>query len=442
MTRKTGTTSHSLGAAATLALAGLLLLAACSSNGGNLPQETLPLPPVSSAAPIAGAAPEESPSAPAKTAGETPPSPTAAAPSTVSAFPDPGSAHWVQFLTGLVKPTDLESAGDGSGRLFILEQPGRIRVVEKGQLLERPFLDITGQVGSQGSEQGLLGLAFHPQYAQNGIFFTNYTDRDGTSVVSQWRVSADANLADPQSEQVLLTVAQPYANHNGGGVVFGPDGLLYLSFGDGGSAGDPQGNAQNTQTLLGSILRIRPDLQGGYTIPAGNPFAGGQGGLPEIYLYGLRNPWRFSFDGATGDLYIADVGQNQWEEIDYLPAGSPGGENFGWNYYEGNHPYQGRPPADVQLVFPVYEYSHAVGCSVTGGYVYRGQALAGWQGIYLFGDYCSGTVWGLLKDPQGQWQSQQLFQTGLRISAFGQDENGELYLLDHGQGQLLRLEPQ
>ncbi len=444
-----------------LALIGLMLLAACGSNGGNSPQETATNSPVNSVLPTTTSAVmptadqptvtsdnapanEQTSAAPtALPANTTVPTPQAApTANTVTQFPAANSAQWVPFVSGLTKPTDLKDPGDGSGRLFILEQPGRIRIVQDGQLLDQPFLDITGQVGSQGSEQGLLGIDFDPNFAQNGIFFTNYTNRQGNSVVSQWSVSSsNPNQADQQSEQILLTIDQPYQNHNGGGVLFGPDGYLYLSFGDGGSGGDPQGNAQNTSTLLGTILRIQPDLQGGYSIPPNNPFANGQGGRQEIDLYGLRNPWRFSFDPGTGDMYIADVGQNQWEEVDFLPAGAPGGENFGWNYYEGNHIYAGQPPQDMAFTFPVYEYSHDQGCSITGGYVYRGANLPNWQGVYLFGDYCSGEVWGLLQDAQGQWQTQALFQTPYRISAFGQDAGGNVYLLDHGQGQVLKLAP-
>ncbi len=447
--------------ASILALTGLMLLAACGTNGGNSPQETATNSPVQSTLPTTTSVALPTAVQPSSTSdnvpgtGQTSAAPTAlpedtvvptaqAVPTTTSAtqFPDAGSANWTPFVSGLTKPTDLKGPDDGSGRLFILEQPGRIRIVQNGQLLDTPFLDITRQVGSQGSEQGLLGIDFDPNFAQNGIFFTNYTDRQGNSVVSQWNVSSsDPNQADPQSEQVLLTLDQPYQNHNGGGVFFGPDGYLYLSFGDGGSGGDPQGNGQNTNTLLGTILRIQPNLQGGYSIPSGNPFAGGQGGQQEIYLYGLRNPWRFSFDQATGDMYIADVGQNQWEEVDFLPAGSSGGENFGWNYYEGSHAYAGQPPQGVDFTFPVYEYSHDQGCSITGGYVYRGSDLPNWQGIYLFGDYCSGEVWGMLRDAQGQWQTQALFQTPYNISAFGQDASGSVYLLDHSQGQVLKLVP-
>jgi glucose/arabinose dehydrogenase len=319
--------------------------------------------------------------------------------------------------------------GDNSGRLFIVEQPGVIRIYQAGRLLSEPFLDIRQQVGSRGNEQGLLGLAFHPAYAQNGLFYVNYTDLNGDTVVARFAVSSqDADRADAGSEQQLLFVRQPYPNHNGGSVVFGPDGYLYLGLGDGGSGGDPQGSGQSLDTPLGKILRIDVDSGSPYAIPAGNPFSAPQ--APEIWAYGLRNPWRFSFDRLTGDLYVADVGQNQWEEVNYLPAGSPPGANFGWNYREGLHPYEGTPPGSSVLIDPVAEYDHAQGCSVTGGYVYRGEELPAWQGVYLYGDFCSGIIWGLVRDASGAWQKQVLFETGRNISSFGEDAAGELYLTD------------
>ncbi len=306
-----------------------------------------------------------------------------------------------------------------------------MRILQGGSLLPTPYLDITDRVGADSSERGLLGLAFDPQYKQNGFFYVNYTDLNGNTVIARFKVTADPNLADPASEKKLLGVQQPFANHNGGSVVFGPDGFLYLGLGDGGSAGDPYGNGQSTNTLLGKILRIDVEHGDPYAIPPGNPFANG-GGKPEIWAYGLRNPWRFSFDPATGDMYIGDVGQDTWEEIDYLPAGSPGGTNFGWNQMEGLHPYKGSNSA--AFTAPVINYSHAEGgCSVTGGYVYRGKALPAWDGVYFYGDYCSGKIWGLLKSGSG-WQSQHLFDTGLSISTFGVDESGELYLAWYGGG--------
>jgi len=314
--------------------------------------------------------------------------------------------------------------------LFIIEKVGRIRVFQDGQLLDTPYLNVTDRVGSGGNEQGLLGLAFHPDYEVNGLLFVNYTDTSGDTVISRFRVTGDPNVADHTGETVLLRVSQPFRNHNGGVLAFGPDGYLYAGLGDGGSAGDPQGNGQRLDTLLGKILRLDVDSAEPYAIPPDNPFGN------EIWAYGLRNPWRMSFDSQTGDFYIGDVGQNQWEEIDYISAGTPGGMNFGWNYLEGTHPYEGSPPQGAQLVPPVAEYSHGQGCSVTGGYVYRG-AMPEWNGIYLYTDYCSGIVWGLIQS-DGGWQNQVLFSGVGRITSFGQDEGGEVYLI-LDSGQILRL---
>nr|HMN63219.1 PQQ-dependent sugar dehydrogenase [Anaerolinea sp.] len=359
-------------------------------------------------------------------------------PASVSAFPDPQGYTWTPIVSGLERLTSLVDAGDG--RMLALEQPGRIRLIENGSLVAQPFLDISAKVGSQGNEQGLLGIALHPNYAENGLLYVNYTNNKGTTTIARFQASADRTQADPASEKVLLTVDQPYANHNGGSMVFGPDGYLYMGLGDGGSGGDPQGNGQKLTTLLGKILRVDVDNGDPYVIPADNPFADGQKGRAEIWAYGLRNPWRFSFDRATGDLYIGDVGQNAWEEIDYLPAVTPGGVNFGWNYREGTHPYQGEPPADLQLVDPVAEYPHPEGCSVTGGYVYRGEQLPEFNGVYLYGDSCTGRVSALLRQADGTWQNQLLFETGLFVTSFAQDRSGELYLLDQRAGAVLKLE--
>ncbi len=351
------------------------------------------------------------------------PAPTAtAAPGSSSGFPNPANYQWTEFAASLTAPVDIQNAGDDSGRLFIVEKTGRIRVIKNGQLLETPFLDITDRVNSGSSECGLLGLAFHPKYKENGYFYVNYTGAGGDTFISRFQVTGDPDIADPASEKRLLTVKQPYPNHNGGATTFGPDGYLYLGLGDGGSGGDPLGNGQNTGVLLGKILRIDVDHGDPYSIPADNPFGN------EVWAHGLRNPWRISFDKGTGDLWIADVGQNSWEEIDYAPRGTPGGANYGWNIMEGDHPYNGQPGPD--LIPPVAEYSHSLGCSVTGGYVYRG-SMPEWQGIYLYGDYCSGTIWGLVKSGDG-WQNQVLFETNFNISSFGVDESGELYLASLG----------
>jgi glucose/arabinose dehydrogenase len=305
--------------------------------------------------------------------------------------------------------------------------------------MAQPFLDINGEVNSNGTEQGLLGLAFHPHYAQNGSFFVYYIDTNGNSVVARFHVSAnDPNAADPTSEVDIYHINQPYPNHNGGGLAFGPDGYLYIGSGDGGSEGDPNRTGQNLQTLLGKLLRINVDSGDTATIPPDNPFIG-KGGLPEIWAYGLRNPWRFSFDHLTGNLFIGDVGQDAWEEMDFVPAGTHGGMNFGWSFYEGMHPYQDTPPANAVFTWPVSEYSHADGCAVTGGYVYRGTALPELQGIYFYGDYCSGNVWGLIETSLDKWQSRILFTTSAKITTFGVDEAGELYMTDYGTGRILRL---
>jgi glucose/arabinose dehydrogenase len=360
-------------------------------------------------------------------------------PNTVEVLPYPASAAWEVIARGLDRPVGMADAGDGSGRLFILEQTGQIRIWQMGSLLPEPFLDLRGTVACCG-ERGLLGMAFHPDYVNNGYFYVNYTlEMDGNlfTRIARYQVSVDANRADPESELTLLEIQQPYENHNGGGLAFGPDGYLYIATGDGGSGGDPLGNGQSLTTLLGKLLRIDVDTGAPYAIPADNPFATG-GGQAEIWAYGLRNPWRFSFDHLTGGLYIGDVGQGDWEEIDFLPAGYPGGANFGWNIYEGVHHYSGAPDPGTPLIFPVAEYGHDAGQSVTGGFVYRGAELPDWYGVYLYGDFASGKVWGLLRLVDGSWQNSLLFETGALISSFGQDENGEIYLVNYN-GELLRL---
>ncbi len=352
-------------------------------------------------------------------------------------FPDPSVYEWRLTVSGLTSPIGLVNAGDGSGRLFVVEQSGLIRVIRDGELLPEPFLDIRDRV-SCCSERGLLGLAFHPDYDQNGLFFVNYTELNGDTAISRFQVSNNPELADQASEVQLLGVAQPFPNHNGGGLAFGPDGYLYIGLGDGGSGGDPLGNAQNTQNLLGKLLRLDVDQGDLYAVPNDNPYAQGSG-APEIWVFGLRNPWRFSFDSLTGDLFIGDVGQGSWEEVDYLSAGNPGGANFGWNYREGTHPYSATSvPDDTLLIDPVAEYGHDQGISVIGGLVYRGEQLPDWQGIYLYGDYGSGFIWGLFRTEDGSWQNAQLFQTGSRITSFGEDESGEVYYVDP-QGGLSKL---
>lgn len=333
---------------------------------------------------------------------------------------------------GLENPLFLTQAGDGSRRLFVVEQPGRIRVLEGHALLPAPFLDITKQVLS-GGERGLLGLAFHPDYRRNGRFFVNYTRKpDGATVLAEYRRGSIATSALTE-ERILLIVPQPYPNHNGGMVAFGPDGYLYLGLGDGGSKGDPNNRAQNPEDLRGKILRINVDRGDPYGIPTDNPFAK-EGGRSEIYALGLRNPWRFSFDLTTRNLWVADVGQYKWEEINLVARGG----NYGWRVMEGAHCFL--PAISCQtskLSIPIFEYSHEKGrCSIIGGYVYRGQVLSDLIGIYIYGDFCSGEIFALhhLRRGQPHDEPRELLKTSLRISSFGEDAAGELYVLDHNGG--------
>jgi len=340
---------------------------------------------------------------------------------------------------GLQLPVFLTHAGDGSGRAFVVEKAGVVRILAAGALLPTPFLDIRDRVGSSGFEQGLLGLAFHPTYPANGRFFVYYTGAQGQSVLSRFQVSGDPNLADPASETVLLTVPQPAANHNGGMIAFGPDGFLYIGLGDGGAANDRFANGQNLGTLLGALLRLEVDVGQPYGVPGDNPFLDVPGARPELWAYGLRNPWRFSFDRTNGDLYIADVGQGQYEEVNWQAASSPGGENYGWPILEGTHCFERDDCSTEGLQLPVAEYDHDQGCSVTGGYVYRGAAYPALGGAYFYGDYCSGRIWALGRDGSGRWQSAPLLDSGLSISSFGEDEAGELYVLDLNGGAVYRL---
>ena len=341
------------------------------------------------------------------------------------------------FANGFEMPVDITNVGDGSNRLFVAEKPGRIKIIDNGEVLDDPFLDIIDKVRSKEVERGLLGVAFHPKYKQNGRFFVNYTDLRGDTVISEYKVSADMNTADPESEQILLRIKQPASNHNGGQIQFGPDGYLYIGTGDGGSAGDRLGNAQDQNTLLGKILRIDVDGRKPYDIPYNNPFINDHNAKAEIWAYGLRNPWRFSFDTKSGDLYTADVGQNKWEEINFQSYGNRGGENYGWNVFEGNHIYRksGTQISD-DVTYPVVEYNHDEGCSVTGGYVYRGSAYPKLAGTYLFSDFCSGKIWGLRSNDSGKWEWTEFLDTELGVSSFGVDENGEIYLLDLYDGSV------
>lgn len=355
-----------------------------------------------------------------------------------AATPAPPPAAGLTFTRvagGFVQPVAVTHAGDGSGRLFVAEQGGTVRIVRNGVVAAAPFLDISALVTPTGGEQGLLGLAFPPGFAARGSFYVNYTDRTGVgnTVVARIGLGASPDAADPASRTTLLGIVQPFANHNGGQLAFGPDGMLYIGSGDGGSGGDPQGNGQNTASLLGKILRI--DVLSGttpYAVPAGNPFGS------EVWGYGLRNPWRFSFDRLTGDLYIADVGQNLVEEIDFQAAGTGAGANYGWNVMEGSDCFNGGPCSSAGLTLPVAEYRHGSGdCAVTGGYVYRGSAAA-LQGTYLYGDFCSGRIWGLRRSGTA-WTSTLLADTTFAVATFGEDEAGELYLADYATGDLYRI---
>lgn len=344
---------------------------------------------------------------------------------------------------GLAEPVFITHAGDRSGRLFIVLQRGRILVYDGDKLLPSPFLDIRSSVGCCG-ERGLLSLAFHPDYSARGHVFVNYTDADGDTVVARYTVAEDdPDALNPGSRKVLLHIAQPYANHNGGQIAFGPqDGLLYIGTGDGGSAGDPQNNAQNLQSLLGKMLRIDVDGDGAYAIPPDNPFAGDPNVANEIWALGLRNPWRFSFDRLSGDLFVADVGQGSREEVNVQTAGSGGGQNYGWRLMEGTACFE--PSQDCErdgLTLPALEYSHAFGCSISGGYRYRGTRWRALQGVYFYGDYCSGRIWGAREDADGVWIARELLDTDLAISTFGEDEAGEIYLADHASGTVFRILP-
>jgi glucose/arabinose dehydrogenase len=342
-------------------------------------------------------------------------------------------------FSGIRQPTHITHAGDNSMRLFITEQRGRIMLIRNNSVSQRPFLDITDRVSCCG-ERGLLSVVFPPGYKEKGYFYLNYTDRSGDTVVARYRITQNPDRADPKSEEIVLTISQPYANHNGGQLAFGPDGFLYVGMGDGGSAGDPQNYAQNPSSLLGKMLRI--DVESGrrpYTIPSDNPFVNNKAFRPEIWASGLRNPWRFSFDRKTGDLYIADVGQNKHEEIDFEPKGGKGGKNYGWNIMEGLHCYAAENCERNGLALPVVAFGHDKGCSVTGGLTYRGSRYPLMQGIYFYGDFCSGRIWGL-KQSGEEWMNKELKNTGLSISTFGEDETGEPYVADYGKDNIYRIE--
>ncbi len=343
------------------------------------------------------------------------------------------------YVSGLAAPTSIKNAGDGSSRLFVTEQRGTIRIIRDGALEPTPFLDIRDRVQS-GGERGLLDVAFHPNFESNGLFWVDYTDDRGRTVVSRFK-TISTGQADSASEMIFLRIEQPFANHNGGQIVFGPDGYLYVGMGDGGSGGDPGNRAQNLTSLLGKLLRIDVNQGPPARIPPDNPFVGRADAAGEIWAYGLRNPWRFSFDRQTGDLFIGDVGQNAVEEIDFQPADDRGGENYGWRRMEGSSCYDPTSNCnDGSLVQPILEYDHPPGgCgSVTGGYRYRGALHPRLAGAYLFADYCEGTL-DLGVEEGGSWRRIGPRSINIGVSTFGEDESGELYLADIGRGVMYRI---
>lgn len=362
-------------------------------------------------------------------------------------------------LGGFNDPVHIAHAGDGSGRLFVVEQRGRIVIVRDGAIVQAPFLDITDRVDCCG-ERGLLSVAFPADYHNKGYFYVNYTDLSGNTVVARYHTSSDPNLADPNSEERVLYIEQPFRNHNGGQLAFGPrDGYLYVGMGDGGSGGDPNNRAQNPSDLLGKILRIDVETNAvsrlteaaadvppaataadAYLIPSDNPFVGQESHRGEIWAMGLRNPWRFSFDRETGDLYIGDVGQNAFEEVDFQPAGSRGGDNYGWRILEGNRCYN--PPGNCTpppgYVPPIFDYGRSLGISVIGGVVYRGPDYPGLTGLYVFADY-TGRIWGAQRDEAGAWAAQELASTGFTFSSFGEDERGNIYIASLSEGAMFKI---
>ena len=415
------------------------LLASCSpSNSTPEPESTgiVSVAPPATASPTPAATPAPKPT----------PKPTP----TPTPKPTPlpmVSIHLTQVVAGLASPVGVVAAGDD--RLFVIGRTGRVEIVRNGTIAGT-FLDISARISTNHTERGLLGLAFHPGYATNGRFFVRYTDTRGDVRVSEFHVSSNPNKADPASEKVLLTISHPTnRNHNGGTIAFGPDGYLYVGTGDGGGVGDPQGNGQNLNVLPGKLLRLDVDSgsPGTSTIPADNPFAESTGKRGEIWAYGLRNPYAFSFDRATGDLWIADVGQNTWEEVDRATAATDDGRgfDFGWSVMEGRHCY--RPASGCKtegLVQPIAEYTHgpndSTGCSIIGGFVYRGTAHPELVGRYFFGDYCSGKIWDLAADGPDSQTPQLLLRSGLRITGWGEGHDGNLYVVSETTGRLYRMD--
>jgi glucose/arabinose dehydrogenase len=426
--------------AAALALATIAVIAGCSTTVSPNPS------PAGSPSGAPSAAPSVEPSTEPSTS---PPDPSPTEPSGGPAIGDPaGVAIDLELVVdGLDAPLYATSAGDGSGRLFVVEQEGVIRIVRDGRLVPEPFLDISDRVQA-GGERGLLGLAFPPGFGDvTNAFWVHYSNLSGDTTIAGFTVSETSpDVADPASEWITFEVGQPYANHNGGWIGFGPDGMLYIALGDGGSGGDPHRYGQNLRTALGKLLRIQVGASlgghGEHVIPADNPFTVDPEHEARIWSYGLRNPWRTSFDRVTGDLWIGDVGQNAWEEIDrgLVAEGAGKGANYGWNTMEASACFEPRRGCDESgLVAPIAEYSHDEGCTVVGGYVYRGSAYPALTGVYLFGDYCSGRIWGLASGGPARQDPVRLLDTPHTISSFGEDEQGELYLTDLASGELYRI---
>ena len=359
----------------------------------------------------------------------------------VAATPPAINRQWldwpqIKITAGLSLPVLITHAGDGSGRIFVVEQQGRIRIVKNGVIVNRPFLDVSHRV-SCCWERGFLSVVFPPDYATKQHFYVNYTDTAGNTVVARYRVTDDADLADPSSEEILLAIEQPAPIHNGGHMAFGPnDGYLYIGTGDGGLVADAENRGQDPGSLLGKILRI--DVESGvapYAIPPSNPYAEAEGYRPEIWALGLRNPWGFTFDRQTGDLYIADVGEGAREEINYQPASSAGGENYGWSIMEGTDCFKSNPCSSEGLSHPVAEYDHSQGCAIVGGPIYRGLSYVRMQGIYFYADFCSGRIWGLRRSGD-VWENVLLMDVPFLISGIGEDESGNIYVTDYNRGSI------
>ncbi len=369
--------------------------------------------------------------------------------SSVVQIPDAQNVQLTLVADGFHRPLFITHAGDGSGRLFIVEQTGSIRILLDGNTMPEPFLDASDVADwlfsfdeeENYSENGLLGLAFHPNYEENGYFFIFYTDGEGDSVLERYRVSeSDPNRADPESGQFILTVDQPDQVHNAGMLAFGPDGYLYVGLGDGGRG--HSANGQQLDTLLGSILRmdIHVEEKAGYSVPLDNPFVDVKDAQPEIWAYGLRNPWRFSFDRMTGDLWIGDVGAWQFEELNYQPANSGGGENYGWPHWNALLKVRDILPLEKTSP-PAFVYSHEHGVAIVAGYVYRGDAITDLYGVFLFGDIGSGQIWTIYRREDGGWQVNDYMDTEHFISSFGEDEEGELYVVDYFEGSVWQFLP-